>query len=107
MYKFYAQNHTVVVITKRETMKVAAIVLASISFCVVWYPSAAAADTKPKTNHRRVRKVLVVDLDNHSESSNIDNSAVARAGDLAEEEEDPGEFLFWARDLEGSFGSML
>ena len=104
MYKFYAQNHTVVVITKRETMKVAAIVLASISFCVVWYPSTAAADTKPKTNHRRVRKVLV-DLDNHSESSNIDNSAVARAGDLAEEE-DPGEFLFWARDLEGSFGSM-
>jgi hypothetical protein len=85
-------------------MKVAAIVLASISFCVVWYPSAAAADTQPKTNHRRVRKVLV-DLDNHSESSNIDNSAVARAGDLAEEE-DPGEFLFWARDLEGSFGSM-
>ena len=104
MYKFYAQNHTVVVITKRETMKVAAIVLASISFCVVWYPSTAAADTKPKTNHRRVRKVLV-DLDNHSESSNIDSSAVARAGDLAEE--DPGEFLFWARDLEGSFGSML
>jgi hypothetical protein len=83
-------------------MKVAAIVLVSILFCVAWYPSAAAADTKPRTNHRRVRKVLI-DLNNHSESSIIDNSAVARAGDLAEEEDLR---KFWTWDLEGSFGSM-
>lgn len=87
--------------TKRKTMKVAAIIVVGISFCVAtWYlPSAATADdTRSTTDHRRVRKVLI-DLDSHG----IDNSAVVRAGDLVEE--DPLE-EFWARDLEGSFGSM-